>query len=96
MVERRFPAAGPVPGPSNRDAHPGGDSSYSSGRGRGGGGGSRGNRGATRGGFAGGARGRGSNVNPRPANTGPPAKVPDSFVKYVYFVNGEVKTHNSS
>ena len=77
LVERRFPMAGPQPGPS-RESHQGGENSYSGGRGRGGGA-SRGNRGATRGGFAGGGRGRGSSVNPRPSNLGPPAKVQPRF-----------------
>jgi hypothetical protein len=77
LVERRFPMAGSQPGPS-RESHQGSEISYSGGRGRGGGA-SRGNRGATRGGFAGGGRGRGSSVNPRPTNLGPPAKVQPRF-----------------
>ncbi|MFO0001661.1 MAG: hypothetical protein ACK559_11055, partial [bacterium] len=62
-MDRHFPPAGPVAGPS-RESHPPRDNSFGSGRGRGGSnntGGARGGRGGTRGGHTGGSgRGGGS------------------------------------
>jgi hypothetical protein len=80
IVERLFPHAGPVAGPS-REAQPHRDNNGSHGsgsgnRGRGGGNSFRGGRGGHRGStFGGGRGGSGSRVNPRPQNAGPPAKV---------------------
>ena len=75
IVERLFPHAGPVAGPS-REAQPHRDNNggHSSGGGNSFRGGRGGHRGST---FGGGRGGGGSRVNPRPQNAGPPAKVRD-------------------